>query len=179
MKRLQLQGDLHAQLRRIVAQQPAVLDARPPLLLGRNHFLVPDVFAQHQQHVLGLVLVGQVEILLHALDMKPLHAGIEVDQPHRHAGDRDDRQLQPVALVLDQPPLADVDIERIDEDIDRVEAELLGLPQAIDRRLIGLHPGGVDEAEFHGRARAEVRVQGSVQVSRSKFQVDGSTRMTT
>ena len=65
---------------------------------------------------------------------------------------RHDRQLEPVALVLDQPPLADVDVERVGEDVDRVEADLLGLADAIGGGLAGLHPGGVDEAEFHGRA---------------------------
>ena len=37
----------------------------------------------------------------------------------------------------------------IGEDIDRVEADLLGLPQAVDRRLVRLDPGGIDQAELH------------------------------
>ena len=46
------------------------------------------------KHVAGLVLVGQVEIGLHALDVKLAHAGVEIDQAHGHAGQRDDRQSQ-------------------------------------------------------------------------------------
>src|SRR5688572_925131 len=103
--------------------------------------------------------------------MKPLHAGVEVDQSDGYAGDGDDWQLQAIALILDQSPFLHVDIERIDENINRVEAQFFGLTQTIDRRLIGLHPGGVDEAETHGRSQgsgARMRVQGS------KFKVQSS-----
>src|SRR3712207_7398235 len=51
-------------------------------------------------------------------------------------------------LFRSQPPLAHVDIERIDKNIDGVKADLLGLAQTIDGRLVGLYPGGVDKAEM-------------------------------
>jgi RNA polymerase sigma factor (sigma-70 family) len=98
-----------------------------------------------------LVFVCQVEIALHSLDMKALDARIKIDKADRDTGDRDDRQLQPVTFFLDQPPLANIDIERIDKDVYAIEAELFGLSQAINGRLIGLHPCGVDKAEFHGK----------------------------
>ena len=138
---------------RPAAYSPSVrtcLTAGRPLLGRRNHFLLPDVFAQDQQHVLRLEQVGHVEIRPDPLDVEPLDAGVEVDQPDRDAGDAHDRQAGRVALVLDQPLLLDVDVERIGEDVDRVEADLLGLVDAERRPAAGLDPGGVDESEFHG-----------------------------
>src|SRR2546423_1695342 len=55
-----------------------------------------------------------------------------------------------VALVVDPLPLADVDVERVGEDVDRVEADLLGHPDAEGGVAPGWGPRGVDQAEFHG-----------------------------
>ena len=54
-----------------------------------------------------------------------------------------------LALVADELALPDVDVERVGEDVDGVEADLLGLPDAVGRRPPGLHPRGVDQAELH------------------------------
>ena len=113
----------------IFAQCLHVLDRGCPLLGGRNHFLLPDVLAQDQEHVPRLEQIGHVEIGLHSLEVEPLDAGVEVDQPDRHAGDAHDRQAGLVALVLDQSLFLDVDIERVGEDVDRVEADLPGLAE--------------------------------------------------
>src|SRR5262245_65871173 len=125
MERLELERELQSQVRGVIAQKLAILHAGFPLLLGRDYFLVPDVFAQNQQHVLGLVFIREVEEFFHSLDVKTLHAGIEIKQPDGHAGDRNDGQLQTVALGLDQPPLLDVDVLGINKDINRVEAQFL------------------------------------------------------
>src|SRR5262249_22258609 len=95
-------------------------------------------------------LVGQVKVGTAALQVEALDGRVEVDQPDRHAGDADDRQPGPVALALDQAPLLHVEVERIGEDVDGVEADLAGHADAVGRVAAGLGPGGVDEAEFHG-----------------------------
>ena len=152
LERLQFQGDLQSQVGGVLAQLAAVADADLPLLGRRDHLPLPDVFAQHQQQVLGLVFVAQVEVSPAALQVEPLHAGIEVDQADGDASDADDRQAGPVALALDEPAFLDVEVERIGEDVDGVEADLLGGADAVGGVAAGLCPGGIDEAEFHGVA---------------------------
>src|SRR5207249_4986913 len=60
------------------------------------------------------------------------------------------RQPGRVALVLDELALLDVDVERVGEDVDRVEPDLLGHADAEGGVAAGLRPGRVDQAEFHG-----------------------------
>ena len=150
MKRLELERDLQAEVLGIVPQGPDVLDADRPLIGRRDHLALPDVLAEHEQDVLRLEEVGQVEIGAHPVDVEPLHARVEVDQADGHAGDADDRQARPVAFVLDELPLSHVDVERVGEDVDRVEADLLRLLDSVRRLAARLGPGGIDQAEFHG-----------------------------
>src|SRR5260370_38904860 len=82
--------------------------------------------------------------------MKALHARVEIEQPDSDAGDADDGQAGPVALALDQQPFFNVQVERVGEDVDGIEANFLGHADAVGGVLAGLSPGGVDEAEFHG-----------------------------
>src|SRR5262249_17770007 len=115
-----------------------------------DHLLFPDVLADDQQEVSRFVLVAQVEERLAPLEVESLDAGVEVDQPDSDAGDADDGKAGSIALALDEPALADIDVERVGEDVDGVEADGLGLPDAERRALARLGPGGVDESEFHG-----------------------------
>ena len=98
-KRLQLQRDLHAERFGLFGQPATVFDTRLPLLGGRNHLAVPDVFAQHQQQVSRLQLVDEIEIGFRSLEMESLHARIEIDQTDGHATHRNDRQLLPPTFV--------------------------------------------------------------------------------
>ena len=125
------------------------LDARPPLLRRRDHLLLPDVFTEHEQEVRAAELGRQVEEGPAAVEMKPPDRRIEVDQPEGHAAQAHDRQVEVAAGVFDQGPLGGVDLERIGEDVDRVEAELLRLLEAEPCAFAGLGEGRVDEAEFH------------------------------
>src|SRR5439155_789473 len=74
-----------------------------------------------------------------------------VDEADGDAGDADDGQAGPVALALDEAALLDVDVERVGEDVDGVEADLLGHADAVGGFAAGLGPGGVDQSELHGR----------------------------
>src|SRR5262245_11792227 len=82
--------------------------------------------------------------------MEALHAGIEVDQADRDTSDADDRQAGAVAFALDEPAFLGVDVERIGENVDAVEADFARHANAVSGSLAGLDPGGVDETEFHG-----------------------------
>ena len=148
-ERLEFQGDLQAQVGRVLAQVAAGGDGRLPLLGRRDHFLVPNVLAQHQEQVFRLEFVTHVEVFLAAIHMEPLHGRVKVDQPDGDARDADDGQAGAGTLVADEPPLAGVDVERVGEDVDRIETDFLGGTDAVGGPLPGLHPGGVDQAEFH------------------------------
>ena len=117
---------------------------------GRNHLSLPDVLAQHEQYIFGIVFVSQIQIPPAALDMEALHARVEVDESDGHARDADDRQASLFALAADEAALAGVEIERIGENVDGVEADFLGHADAEGGVAAGLRPGGVDESEFHG-----------------------------
>src|SRR5262249_21751302 len=116
------------------------------------YLLFPDILSQHEQDVLGLILVGEIQIRPAALEVKALHRRIEVNEADGHAGDADDRQTGSVALPLDEPAPPHVDIEGVGEDVDRVESDFPGHADAVGRVLARLSPRRVDEAEFHGIA---------------------------
>jgi hypothetical protein len=63
-----------------------------------------------------------------------------------------------VAGVLDEGPLGGVDVERVGEDVDRVEAEFLRFFEPEAGALAGLCEGGVDEAEFHAGCSSCLRL---------------------
>ena len=53
---------------RILAQRADVFDADVPLFGRRDHFLLPDVFAEHEKDIPRAQAMGHVEVSLHALD---------------------------------------------------------------------------------------------------------------
>ncbi len=126
-----------------------VLDGGSPLLFGGDHFLLPDIFTQDEQDVFGLEEERHVEVGAHAIEVKSLDAGVEVDESDGDASDAHDRQAGFAALGHDQFFLVDVDIERVGEDVDRIEADFLGLPDSEVGSAAGLDPGRVDEPELH------------------------------
>ncbi len=65
---------------------------RRPLLRRRDHLALPDVLAENQKQVVRPELTGHVQVRADPLDMKPLHARVEVDQADGHARDADDGQ---------------------------------------------------------------------------------------
>jgi hypothetical protein len=81
--------------------------------------------------------------------MKPADAGVEVDEPQGHAADARDRQAEPAAGVADEGLLGAVVVERVGEDVDRVEAEFLRLLEAEPRALARLGECRVDESQPH------------------------------
>src|SRR5262249_37079429 len=122
-----------------------------PLLRGRDDLPLPDVLAQDEEEVPRLVLVGEVEVRLAALEVETLHAGVEVDQADGDAGEADDGQAGPVALALDKAALLRAQVERVGEDVDGVEADLLGHADAERGVAAGLRPRRVNQSELHGR----------------------------
>ena len=104
-KRFEFQGDFESQVLSVLGQFPAVVDTGFPLLRWRDHLLVPDVLAEHQQQVVGLVLVTEVQERVAAVHVEALDGGIEIDQANGDTADRDDWQTGLVALGLDQSSL--------------------------------------------------------------------------
>src|ERR1700722_12356590 len=86
--------------------------------------------------------------------MKALHARIEIDQADSNASNADDRQAGLVAFALDETALPDVHVERVGENVDGVEADLLRHADAVGGFAARLSPRRIDEAEFHGESPA-------------------------
>ena len=145
----ELDRDLHAVVGGLAAELADGLDARPPLLGRRNHLLLPDVFTEHEQQIRAAEFGSQIDEGAAAIEVKPTDRRIEVDEPEGDAAQAHDRQVEVAAGVFDQGSLGGVDVERIGEDVDRVEAESLRLFEAEAGAFAGLGEGRVDEAEFH------------------------------
>src|SRR5262249_6028906 len=99
-----------------------------------------------QEQVLRLIFVAKVEKRPATLEMETLDARVEIDQADGHACDAHDRQSGLVALALDEPALLDVDVQRVGEDVDGIEADLLGHLDAEGGALAGLCPRRVDQS---------------------------------
>ena len=68
--------DTDARERRLIRRECE--KAGLPLLGRRDDLPPPDVLAQHQQHVAGVELVGEVEVAAAAVEVEPLDARVEV-----------------------------------------------------------------------------------------------------
>ena len=111
-----------------------MFDGPIPLVGGRDHFLLPNVFADHEQVILRAERYGHIEVAFAALDMKFLHARIKINEPHAHPYYADDRQLQFIAGLFDhRDAVAGVVVERILKNIHAVEAKFLGPVQPVDQ----------------------------------------------
>src|SRR5260370_1390492 len=75
---------------------------------------------------------------------------VEVDEADRPAGDAEDGQAGPVAVALDEPAFLHVEVERVGEDTDGVEADLLRHADAVGGLPAGLGPRRVNQSELHG-----------------------------
>ncbi len=53
LKGLEFDGNLQIEFLSVLAESLDVVYSDPPLLRGRNYFLLPDVFAQHQQQIVA------------------------------------------------------------------------------------------------------------------------------
>src|SRR5579872_3428392 len=152
MKRLEFQRNFQPQAGGIFSERTNVLNAPCPLIPRRDHFLLPDIFAQHQQQVARFEFINEVQVSLATLDVEPLNRLIEVDESKRDAGDGNNGKTGFAACVLNQPTLFGVDFHRVGENIDAVESDLLRLANAFggsDRRT---EPSGVNESKFHDGA---------------------------
>ena len=82
--------------------------------------------------------------------MKFLHAKIKINEPHAHAHDADDGQLQFLAGLLHHcDAVIGVFIKRILKNIHAIEAEFLCLVQPVNQPDTVLFPSGVYHSQFH------------------------------
>src|SRR5688572_28007880 len=91
---LQFERDVDFPFRCIIAEAAAGLDAPLPLRVRWNHFALPDVFAKHQQNIPRAPIRGEVDEFLRALDVKFADGFVEIDEPDRNYGQRDNREVQ-------------------------------------------------------------------------------------
>src|SRR5436309_12363960 len=123
-----------------------MFDRQLPLLGRRDDLLFPNVLAEDQEQVPRVEFVAKVQILLAAVVVEPLDARVEIDQADGDTGDRDDRQADPLALAADEAALLGVNVERVSEEVDRVEADLFGHADAVGGAPPRLDPRRLDKA---------------------------------
>ncbi len=120
-----------------------------PDRLLREHLAVPVVLADHEQDVPRPEVRPLVDVGLDTVEREAAHGRVEVDDPERDADDRPDRQPDLVAGALDLLALLVGQVERVLEDVVRVEADLLGRADAVEPSDLRVQPGRADHPEFH------------------------------
>ena len=152
LERLELDGDPQAPVGGVGSELADGVDAELPLLGRRDHLLLPDILPEDEKEIAAAVVGGEIEVGPAAVEVEAAHRGAEVDEAERDAAQAHDRQIELAAGVGDQPPLRRGHVERIGEEIDRVEAESLRLLEAEACPLAGLGKGRVDQSEAQRKA---------------------------
>ena len=99
----------------------------------REDLAVPVVLADDEQHVARAEVGALVDVRLDPVEREPLHRRVEVDEAEGDADDRADRQPDLLAGLLDLLALGVRQVERVLEDVVRVEADLLRRADAVER----------------------------------------------
>ena len=150
MERLKLNDDFEVAFAGIVAKKSAVFDSEPPLLLRWDDLFLPNVFTDDEQVVFRAKSRTHVEVALAALDMEALNRRIEIHQTDAYADHADDRQPEFVAGLLDLgDAVCGLRLRRILENINTVEAQLLGFPETIHEANAVLFPSRINHSQFH------------------------------
>ena len=133
----------------VVPKTADIFHARPPLLGRTNPSTLPDVFPEHQKDIASPILVGEVEILSDPIDTESLNAWIEIDQSDGDAADRNNRRPQLFTFGDNQAASTHINIERVGEDVNRVEADLFCFADAPCGVFTRLNPAAVDQPQSH------------------------------
>ena len=150
MERFQLNHDIQAQISGVVSQNLAVFHSELPLFFCGDHFLLPDVFTNHEQVILCLERGTHVEIAFAALNVEFLDRGVEIDQTNTHPHHADDGQLQFIAGLFDGAnAILRVVIKWILKNIHAIEAQFLGFMQSVDQPDSVLFPRRINHPKFH------------------------------
>jgi hypothetical protein len=130
-ERLQLEHDLDVLRRGIVAQLLAALDGHVPDRGAGEDLAVPEVLADHQQHVPPVEIRALVDVGLGAVESEALHRGVEIDEAEADADAGANRQPDFLTGAFDQLACGVVDIERVLENVVGIESDLLGLADSL------------------------------------------------
>jgi hypothetical protein len=150
----ELDGDPNAPVGGVGPELSDGVDAELPLLGRRDHLLLPDIFPEDEEEIAAAVFGGEIEVGPAAVEVEATHRGAEVDEAEGDAAQAHDRQIEFAAGVGDQPALGRGHVERVGEEIDRIEAELLRLLETEACPFAGLSKGRVDQSETQGRTPA-------------------------
>src|SRR5206468_4098561 len=114
VERLKLKDNLEPLPGRMLAELTAALHPPPPLILGRNHLLLPDVLPDHEEVVFCSQLLSHIQVAPGALEVELSHARVEIYQTDAHAHHGHDGQLE-LAVGLADPvdPGASVRVDGI------------------------------------------------------------------
>ena len=150
VERLKLNDDLEVAFAGVVAKKSAVFDSEPPLLLRRDDLFLPNVFTDDEQVVFRTKRRTHVEVALAALDVEALNRRVEIHQANAYADHADDRQFEFVAGLLDLgDAVCGLRLHRVLENINTVEAQFLGFPEAIHKANAVLFPSRINHSQFH------------------------------
>ena len=120
-----------------------------PDRLAREDLAVPVVLADDEQDVAGAEERALVDVRLDPVEREAAHRRVEVDDAERDADDGADRQPGLVARRLDLRALGVGDVERVLEDVVRVEPDLLRLANALEPADGRVEPDRADDPELH------------------------------
>src|SRR5215203_6418734 len=143
-KRLQFEHDLDVLRRRVVAQLLAALDSHIPDCGAWEDLAIPEVLADHQQHILAVEVGALVNVGLGAVESEALHRGVEIDEAEADADAGADWQPDLFTGAFDQLTGGVVDIERILKNVVGIEPDLLGLADPLLNPDLGPGPRRAD-----------------------------------
>jgi len=148
---LEFDGDREAQCPGLLAERSHGLHPQPPLLGRGNHFPLPDILPEHQKQVRTAEFPGEIEVGPHPIDVKPPDGGTEIDEPQGHAAEAHHRQADLATGLADQPPFGRIDLERIGQNVDELEADPPGLGQSEPCPAAGLRERRIDQSQPHAK----------------------------
>jgi len=83
-----------------------------------------NVLAEHEQQVPRVQLIGEIKECLAPIHVEALDGHVEINQPDGHAAQGDDGQVRLLARGFDQLTLLHINVERLGEDVNDIEADL-------------------------------------------------------
>ena len=147
MERLKFNNNLKVSLSSIISKNFAVLYSEFPLFLRWNHFLLPNILADHEQVVFRAKRRAHVKVTLAALDVKSLHGGIKIHKANTHPDHTDDRQLELfTGLFYGRYSIISIRFRRILKNINAIKSQFLGFLEPIHKAHPMLFPSRINHS---------------------------------
>ena len=148
---LELDSDFEIESARVFGELAHVFNGPLPLIFRGDHFLLPNIFAKNEQEIFAFEFVAEIEVALCTMRMEVAHGFVEIRNAERAADGGAYRKIVFAGRLPNQTPFFGSDLERVSENINRVEADLLrklNSAGSIDRCTL---PCGVNQPQLQKR----------------------------